>query len=274
MSLLNNLERKFGRFAVPNLTMALIAGQVVVFVLALGFHRQDNTARVAERLALIPERVLEGEAWRLATFLVMPPFGNIVCALFFWYLFYLMGNALEHSWGTFRYNVFLFIGYAATVGAAFCFPDEPASNAYLMATVFLAFATLYPDFELYIFFILPVKIKWLALAAWIGYVAMLVFGDWASRLLVFASLSNYFVFFGKDLLARAELGRQRMAAQAPHIAVRQRPYFHRCTVCGITDRTHPAMEFRYCSQCDGDHGYCSDHLRNHDHVVAMDEQGK
>ncbi len=82
-------------------------------------------------------------------------------AFFFWYLFYLMGTALERSWGTFRYNVFLLIGYVDTVGVAFIVPDVPANNAFLQGSVFLAFAYLFPDFVMYIFFILPVKIKWL-----------------------------------------------------------------------------------------------------------------
>jgi hypothetical protein len=128
-----------------------------------------------------------------------------------------------------------------------------------------------PDFPLYIFFVFPVKIKWLALFAWFGYAVMLIFGEWHSRLLVLASLANYLLFFGLDILERARAGQRRMARQAARFGVRDRPYFHRCTVCGITDRTNPQMEFRYCSQCAGDYGYCMDHLRNHNHVVATEK---
>jgi hypothetical protein len=268
MSLLVKLEHNLGRFAVPHLTLLLIVCQAAAYVVAQAHDRPDNPVHVAERIELVADKVLEGEVWRLITFLIVPPFGNIIIALFFWYMFCLMGTALEVRWGSFRYNVYLLIGYVAAIGVTFLFPDAPASNAYLMSTVFLAFAALYPDFEIYIFFLLPVKIKWLALIAWIGLGYKLIFGEGLDRVLVLASVSNYLVFFGKDILERAASGRRRMAMQAARFGVREKPYFHRCTVCGITDRSHPDMEFRYCSTCAGDLGYCMDHLRNHEHVTA------
>jgi hypothetical protein len=270
MTLLDTLQRKFGRFAVPHVTVGLIACQVIVYLLAQGMPRPEGAEPVEMRLLLIPDRVLAGEAWRLATFLVIPPFGNVVCSFFFWYLFYLMGTALERSWGVFRYNVFLLIGYVATVGVSFLTPDLPSSNTFLEASVFLAFAYLFPDFELYIFFLLPVKIKWLALLTWISYGAVLVFGDWLSRLLVLASVCNFLLFFGKDIVQRVRTARRRMATQAARLTAREPAYYHRCAVCGITDRTHPKMDFRYCSKCAGNHGYCEEHLRNHEHVTAVD----
>jgi hypothetical protein len=271
MSLLNTLERRFGHLGVPHLTLALIIGQVMVYCLTLARPLTDADEPVVLPLLLIPERVLAGEVWRLATFLVVPPFSNIVCAFFFWYLFYLMGTALEQHWGVFRYNVYLLIGYAATVAAAFITPDQPSSNAFLQGSVFLAFAYLCPDFELYLFFLLPVKIKWLALLTWIGYALVVIFGDWSSRLLVLASVCNFALFFGKDIVERVQTGQRRMAVQAARFATKEKPYFHRCTVCGITDRSHPAMDFRYCSKCVGAQGYCMEHLHNHEHIT---EAGK
>jgi hypothetical protein len=212
--------------------------------------------------------VLAGEWWRLFTFALLPPSGNLILDFFSWYLFYLMGTALEHYWGTFRYNVFLFIGWAATVAAAFITPEYPAADVFLMGSVFLAFAFLNPDFELYILFVLPVKIKWLALLTWCGYGAVLLFGpDWGVRLSMLASVCSFALFFGKDVYLRMQGARRRMAMQAKQFATPPREYFHRCTVCGITDKTHPKMEFRYCSQCAGSLGYCMDHLRNHEHVT-------
>jgi len=270
MSLLDTLERKLRRFAVPHVTLGLIVCQVVVYIAVQAVPRQDPEAPAGEALQLIPARVLEGQVWRLATFLAMPPFGNIILMVFFWYLFYLMGTALERTWGTFRYNVFLLVGYVATVAVAFIVPDQPASNAYLQGSVFLAFAFLYPDFELYIFFLLPVKIKWLALLACIGYGWKLIFGDWLSRLLVLASVCNVLLFFSKDIVQRVRTGRRRMALQAARLSEKQPEYFHRCVVCGITDRTHPKMDFRYCSKCVGSQGYCQDHLREHTHITTED----
>ena len=270
MSLLDTLERKFGRFAVPHVTAGLIACQVVAYIAVMVLTRPDAQEAPDQPLQLIPAKVLDGEVWRLATFLALPPFGNIICMLFFWYLFFLMGTALERTWGTFRYNVFLLVGYVATVAVAFIVPDQPASNAYLQGSVFLAFAFLYPDFELYIFFLLPVKIKWLALLAWIGYGWELLFGDWLTRLLVLASVCNVLLFFGKGIVQRVRTGRRRMAFQAARLSEKQPAYFHRCAVCGITDRTHPKMDFRYCSKCVGSQGYCQDHLREHTHVMTED----
>ena len=278
MKLLTRLEQKLRRFALPHLTLGLIAGQVMVYI-AINATRgpgaqvedlvaQDVREPIEQRLYLIPERVLAGEVWRLVTFLVVPPITNILFAFFFWYLFYLMGTALEHHWGDFRYNVFLLIGYLATVAVSFLTPDLPSFNGYLQASVFLAFAFLYPNFELYLFFVLPVKIKWLALLNWIFYFFTFALGDWHSRLLVAASICNFFVFFGRDVVDRIKHGRRRMATQAARLAVKERAYFHRCLACGITDRTHPTMDFRYCSKCAGSCGYCTEHLYNHEHVMA------
>ena len=113
-------------------------------------------------IALVPTKVLHGEVWRLVTFLCEPPTNNLVFAFFFWYLFFLMGTALESTWGVFRYNVYLLVGWAATVAVSFIQPEAPASAGFLQGSVFLAFAYLYPNFQLLLFFILPVKVKWLA----------------------------------------------------------------------------------------------------------------
>jgi hypothetical protein len=267
MSLLDQLERKCGRFAVPHLTVWLLVGQVVVFLASQGPNRPAELAGVGERLLLIPDRVLAGEWWRLASFLIVPTFGNVLCALFCGYLFYLMGTSLELNWGTFRYNVYLLIGYLATVAVSFVTPGRPASNGPLLGSVFLAFAFLFPDFELFLFFVLPVKIKWLALITWVAYFGVAVFGGWQLRLLVLAAVGNFLVFFGKDIWQRVRDGQRRMAVQAARLTAKPPAYYHRCTVCGITDRTHPGMEFRYCSKCNGHFGYCTDHLRDHTHIT-------
>jgi hypothetical protein len=258
MSLLNNLERKLRRFAIPNVTLYLILGQVLFFVFAM------SGRFILERIVLIPDRVLMGEWWRLITFLFIPPLTNPIFAFFAWYLFYLMGSALEGHWGAFRYNIFLLVGYLVTVAVSFITPFYPATNLFIGGSVFLAFAFLYPDFTLYIFFIIPVKIKWLALLTWIGYAYEILVGSWSTRLLVLASISNFLLFFGKDILWRIKTGNRSMAAQARQFTGKKEP-FHRCTVCSITDLSHPQMEFRYCSDCGG-LGYCKDHIFNHEHV--------
>jgi hypothetical protein len=261
MPLLNNLERKFRRFAVPNVTLYLILGQVLFFV----FHLSGRF--ILERVVLIPELVFAGQWWRLITFLFIPPLTNPIFAFFAWYLFYLMGSALEGHWGAFRYNLFLLVGYIVTVAVSFLFPYSAATNIFIGGSVFLAFAYLYPDFQLYIFFIIPVKIKWLALLTWIGYAYEVLVGSWSMRLLVLASISNFLLFFGKDIYWRMKTGNRKMVFQARQYSSGREP-FHKCAVCGKTDLSNPQMEFRYCSDCGG-LGYCKDHIFNHEHVKKM-----
>ena len=217
------------------------------------------------RIELVPRRVLEGEAWRLVTFLCDPPLSNPLFAFFFWYMFYLMGTALENTWGTFRYNVYLLVGWLATVSVSFFRPDAAASIGFLQGSVFLAFAYLYPDFELLLFFILPVKVKWLALLQWIFYVYAVVVGDAMTRLMVLASVCNFVLFFWHDIFLRMKTGRRRMAHQADAIRQANTPR-HTCAVCGATNLSDPKMSFRYCSKCAGAPCYCAEHIHAHQHV--------
>lgn len=262
MSLLDKLERKFGRYEIPNATLAFIFVQVPVYVFSRA--RPD----LLEWLLLKPDLVLHGEWWRLLSFLAVPPVTNPIFAFFFWYMFYLMGTALEGHWGAFRYNVFLLIGYFSTILASFLVPGAVSSNGFLQASVFLAFAYLYPDFQIYIMFILPVRIKWLAIITGIFYFWTLATGPLIAKLLVVSSIFNFLVFFGRDLWYRMRTGKRRMAFQAKQFAgANEKNPFHTCATCGITDISHPDMDFRYCPECAGSAGYCADHIRNHEHLV-------
>ncbi len=178
---LDRLERRFGRFAVPNVTGVLILGQVLLYFIS------QNRPEILANAILVPKLVLKPdlEVWRLVTFLFVPPQTNLIFAFFFWYLFYIMGTALEQYWGTFRYNVFLLVGFVATIAVSFLTAETrvaESSNLFVQGSVFLAFAHVYPDFVLNLFFVLPIKIKWLALVAWIGYgygfVTSLARGEW------------------------------------------------------------------------------------------------
>jgi membrane associated rhomboid family serine protease len=257
MNFLDKLERKLGRIAIPNITLYLVMGQAFFYVAAYS-GRLD-----VGRMLLIPSLVLSGEWWRLLAFVFIPPSTSLIFVFFALYFFYMMGTALEGHWGTFRYNLFLLIGYLITVAVSFLVPYGTGTNIFLGASVFLAFAHLYPEFVIYIFFVLPVKIKWLALLTWIGYGWQLIAGDWMTRVLVIASIGNYLLFFGKDIALRTRYGGRKMASQARDIAKSREP-FHRCTVCGKSDLSHPDMEFRYCPDCGG-LGYCMEHIMNHEH---------
>ncbi|MBI5689819.1 MAG: hypothetical protein HZC55_06940 [Verrucomicrobia bacterium] len=268
MRFLDQLERRFGRFAIPNLALYLVIGQVFVFLTALlGLISLES-------LDFAPALVLEGRQWwRIVTFLFIVPIPGgtlgFVFTAFGWYIFYLMSNALEHHWGAFRFNVYLLLSYVLTVALSFFAPLYGVTNLYILGSVFLAFAYLNPDFELLLFFILPVKIKWLALIAWAFNLVQFIRGDLSERLQIGASVVSFFVFFGPDMVQTLRQGRRVATRRAEREAEESVPR-HVCHVCGKTDRTHPDLDFRYCSKCAGDQCYCPEHIHNHSHVVDPD----
>lgn len=269
MSLLDKLERALGRFAIPNLSLYLIVGQVFVLFASM-LQLLDP-----EKLIYAPVLVTElGEWWRLFSFMFMAPIPSgmlgFVFLAFYWYLFYLMGNALEHQWGVFRFNAFIFLSYALTVGLAFLAPGAAVTNTFILGSVFIAFAYLNPDFELTLFFVLPVKIKWLALLAVVlgGY--RFIVGPLSIKLQTIAAVTTFLIFFGRDMMTVARY-RQRKSAKAAERAAAVDEPRHRCHVCGKTDKSHPDLDFRYCSKCAGDQCYCPEHIQNHAHVVSADD---
>lgn len=270
MSWFNRIERRLEPFAIPHLTIIIVCGQLLMLI-AIRFMQ----ILPIEGCVLVPAAVLQGEWWRLITFAFLPPFmpasmWDVLWVGFAFYMIYLFGTALEHHWGHLRFNLFMLCGYLLTVGLAFVTPYGVATNIFISGSLFLAFAYLNPEFEIMLFFILPVKIKWLALITWIGYGVMFFMGGLPTKLMVVAAIGNFLIFFSHDLLLRARSGRRRMAAQADRFAQQgDTPLArNRCHVCGKTSQTHPQEDFRYCSQCEGDYCYCSEHIRNHEHVRA------
>ncbi len=269
MPFLDQLERAFGRYAIHHLSLYLIIGQVFVLLAAM------VGVLSLEALDYAPALVLEGgQWWRIVTFMLIVPIPQgtlgFVFTAFGWYIFFLMGNALESYWGAFRFNVFIFLSYALTVALSFVTPGSWVTNLFILGSVFLAFAYLNPDFELLLFFILPVKIKWLAVIAWALNVVQFVRGDLSDRLQIGAVVVTFLVFFGPDMMRTLRSGR-RVAARRVERAVDEVRPRHTCHVCGKTDRSHPDLDFRYCSKCAGDQCYCPEHIQNHAHVVAPDD---
>jgi predicted Zn-ribbon and HTH transcriptional regulator len=260
MSLLDKLESKFGFLALPNLTVILIAGQTFFYLMAL-----LGKAGPGE-IMLVADRVMAGEYWRLLTFLFVPPMSNPFFAFFAWYLFYLMGSALESHWGDFRYNLFLLIAYLMTVAASFLVPYAAMSNSYIGGSVFLAFAFLFPDFEIMLFFILPIRIWWLALLTWLGYAYNIIFGSMSVRLMVLASITNFLLFFARDIITNLKYGRKKMERQVSNLPRSKAEPLHRCKACGIDDKSHPQEDFRYCPKCKEQSCYCQKHIFDHEHI--------
>lgn len=263
--LLDRMERRIGRFAVPHLTLVLLAGQVLFFIAGAG----APAAGIRNLMWLDVHKVLgQGEVWRLVTFLFIPPDTHPVFLLFAWYLFYLMGTALENQWGVFRYNLFLLAGWLGTAAIAFLPPCLPVTNAYLAGSVFLAFAYLFPDFQILLFFILPVRIKWLAMITWIGYAwHFFMAPDWTERFTILAATANFLLFFGRDIALNMKVANRRMTLQVAAIKEVRAPR-HRCRVCGVTNLSDPDVEFRYCTDCRPAQCYCPKHLDLHAHTKA------
>ncbi|MEQ8848119.1 hypothetical protein [Botrimarina sp.] len=269
MKQLDRLEKRFGRLAVPNLVPAIVIGQVAVYALAA---LQDARGRgpaaldVDALVQLRPDLVLRGQVWRVVTFLFEPPRYSLIFLLLHWYVLWFIGQALEQMWGAFRLTLYLLVGYAATVAVAFFLPPGMATNAYLYSSLFLAFASLYPDFVFHIYFVLPMKAKWLAAITWAVFALRVFTGGWPVFWLVLATVADYLLFFGYGAVKRLGEARRRQEfrAKAERAA---KPIVHECRVCGLTNQMAPRTAFRYCSKCAGQQCYCPDHLGNHEHVV-------
>jgi hypothetical protein len=284
MSWLRRLERKLQPWAIPNLTQLLIAGMVVVYIVSI-----VNPA-LSDLIELRPRAVLKGEVWRLLTFLFLPGFGagfDPISILFFvMYLMFLhlMGSALESTWGSLRFNLFVLISYLASiaatilVGAVMNEDESAATNLFLYTSIFLAFAWLFPDFQILLFFFLPVKVKWIALITVLvmGYtflVGLATFfqGGWLTCVLILAANLNLSLFLGREVAERIRNSNKRLLRRFGEM--NQKPTArHVCIVCGASDLTHPDRDFRYCTECRGTPAYCNQHLAGHKHLESIAAQ--
>lgn len=262
MKWLDKLERKYSKYSIRGLMTYIVGISGFVFLL----NMLDTTGTYIEKLMLIPALVMRGQIWRLITYIFIPPKASVLFIIFALYLYYMIGTALEQEWGSFRFNMYYFIGMIGTTIAAFV-TGGAVTSTYLNLSLFLAFAKLYPDYEILLFLVLPVKMKYLAWFNWILIGYTVLFNPLISlKVAAVVSLLNYFVFFGKDILTRSKRtrtvynNRRRFQDNIPI-----KTNFHRCEICGITETDNPNMEFRYCSTCKGLHEYCMDHLRNHEH---------
>jgi hypothetical protein len=249
------------RLAIPNLTVYIVIGQAVVFCLALANFDLSG-------FYLVPALVLEGEWPRLLSFLFTPPdLGIRVFTVFALILFWLYGSALEAHWGVVRYNLFILTGWVLTVAVAFITPEYPTTNYYLGLVVFLAFARILPEFELLLYFILPIKVKWLALMTWAIIAYAFISNGLPTRLAILAAVANFLLFFARDIYLGLRFHKRRVVREVQRATTRDdQP--NTCRVCGRSPATHPTLDFRFCSQCEGEQCYCEDHIRDHNHVVA------
>jgi len=270
---LDKLEKKFGRFAIPNLTMYLIGAYII------GFGIYYFLPGLFKWLTLEPYFILKGQVWRVISWVLVPPSGNLISIIFIVLLYYSLGTALERAWGTFRYNVYIFSGILFTVIGAFALYFIAGtgmigygglfSTYYINMSIFLAFAVSYPDMELLLYFIIPIKMKWMAIVYAVFILYDFIAGNFISRVTIAASLLNFVVFFlstKKGYSPKQQMRKKKYQKQSrPHMTYSNGAR-HRCAVCGRTELDDPNLEFRFCSKCNGNYEYCQDHLFTHTHV--------
>jgi len=256
MNLLSSLEKRFGEWAIPHLTLYLIVIQAVgAFLLITGYAKIED-------FWLVGGLVRVGQWSRLFAFMMIPRTLSPYWLLFSFYVFYLIGSSLEQAWGIFRYNLFILTGYLLTVLASFLVPSSVITNTFFLGSVFLACATCFPNTEFSLFFILPVKAKWLGWATAVLYLFALFTSDLGTRFSILAAFLNYFIFFGGDFLRSLKAKKRRKAYQAQREVDAAMP-IHRCVECGATDKNDPPLDFRYCSTCGK--CFCEHHISNHSH---------
>ncbi|MBX3354285.1 MAG: rhomboid family intramembrane serine protease [Phycisphaeraceae bacterium] len=262
MSPLDTMERWLRPVAMPYLA-AVIAGAQMVMWLWVLISAPSTPGALLDPITLVPSQVMAGEWWRLLTFLAVPPNVHPLWLALMWLCLVAIGSELERGWGTARFNLYLLIGWLATCAAAFARPDQSTTNGFILLSVFLAYATLFPEATFRLFLIIPVKAKWMALFTWIVLGIGFVLGDGAAKLAILASVANWSAFFLPMVIRRT---RSRTVQAARRAVPKKREPFHRCVVCGKNDLSHPELEFRYCDKCEGAPGYCLEHLATHQHI--------
>ena len=263
-STLNSLRRRIDRFCVlhpnfgiPNLMLYIVIGNIAFYLLSL-FSTLDGGSFYSI-LSFSWAGLKQGQLWRLLSFSFLPMTTSPFWLLVSCYFYYWIGATITS----------LITGYDWQVAGA----------EYVNLAMFFAFATLYPDAQVLLFFFIPVKIKWMAIldACYFAYIIFFcaVSRYWIGVVLPLVALLNFFVFFAPELgrFAKREQTRTKQAAHF-HNTVRQtqreqqsQGYRHKCAVCGRTDVTNPELQFRYCSKCAGYHCFCSDHIFNHVHFT-------
>ncbi len=293
------MERKLGRYAITNLmrymTVISIVGTVIGMV---------NPMIYIQYLSLDVNAILHGQVWRLVTFLLYPSItvggASFLIDLLFYglmlYVYYWIGNVLERTWGTFRFNAFYFTGILLTIVVTFIYyvvllnangstlaPVFSANIAQLVSldninlSMFVVFAFMFPDTQFMLYFLIPIKAKWLGILYLVmngieifSCIQMASYISIMQMLLIVASLIDFGIFY---VIARNPQGvaatmrqKKRRVVYKQAMKQEENKARHKCAICGRTELDAPQLEFRYCTKCEGNYEYCSDHLFTHEHV--------
>jgi Predicted membrane protein len=286
MKLLNKMERKFGRYAITGLMryiVILFVAGLLIYTLAPGIYDRY--------LALDFSMVAKGQIWRLVTFIIPPAsMTGIIWFLIMVYFYYIIGNSLENSWGAFRLNLYFFSGILFNILAYFITYLAGGNVVWgsclemVCGTLFFAFAAMNPNIQFLMYFLIPIKAKYLAWFQGAMYVINIFFlikdRNYFGIIPLVISLANFLIFFlatrnynrisPSEIKRKATYRRQVNEARNQGNVVQFRGQNvitrHKCAVCGRTELDNDQLEFRFCSKCDGNYEYCMDHLFTHEHV--------
>ncbi len=295
MNKIGKFEKRFGKYAIHRLPLYLIIGYAFGYLIT--FVGQSDVAgfSIIDYINLNPYAILHGEVWRLFTWIIVPPSSFSIFTLIMLYFYYSIGTSLERVWGAFRFNLYIFSGMLFTVIGAFLlyFAIQAGvfgqysntaesfgsilsyyfSTYYVNLSIILAFAATFPEVQILLMMIFPIKIKWLGVA----YGAMQVYtiisaiinGDFITVTVILVSLLNFMIFFfmirkrssvSLKQRKRSHDFHKKMQASSPNTPK------HKCVVCGRTELDGENLVFRYCSKCNGNFEYCQDHIFTHEHV--------
>ena len=283
MNWMDKLERKWGRHAVANLSRYFVLAQVIGYVVQL------TAPGLMSYMNFDMGSILHGQLWRVVTWIFTPTASLDVFGILFLFCVLMWGSSLESMLGTFRMNVFLWgsvilcdivgaIVYVVTrilLGYGF---SPYLSTYYILMSMLLALAMCMPEGEVRLYFVLPIRMKWMAFVyglfiAW-DIVSYLRVGLWVGVVPIVASLLNFVIFYfstrdmnrynPKEIHRRQQFKKamapSRTGSGPDGIAK------HKCAICGRTEKDDPNLEFRFCSRCNGNYEYCQDHLFTHEHV--------
>ncbi|MCR4762324.1 MAG: rhomboid family intramembrane serine protease [Lachnospiraceae bacterium] len=300
--LVSTLERKISRYAVPRLTMKMIICYIIGYII----YYMPGLSGILKYMTLDTYAILHGQVWRLVTWILMPPeTSNLFFTVIMLVFYYSIGTTMERVWGDARYNLYILSGLLFTVIGAFVtmglvylvYPKFTAPEVaagvfagiasnftiyYVNMSILLAFAATFPDNVVLLFFVIPLKMKWMGViyGAWLGAEALisLMRGSFWNFFPIAASLLNFAVFWfagGRGIHLRPSEVKRRVKFKRETNRAREGMQHmtpkgiakHKCAICGQTELDHPDLEFRFCSKCNGNYEYCQEHLFTHQHRV-------
>lgn len=307
---MNSFERKFGKYAINNLPLMMImcygVGYIIKFI----------NPSFLNYLTLNPYAIIHGQVWRILTWLIVPPNeSNIFFILIMLFFYYSIGTSLERTWGTYQFNVYMFSGILFTLAGSFLLlaygyvfdklqmtmygPKEYFaivaiyfSTYYVNMSIFLAYAATFPNAQVLLFFIIPVKVKWMGIVYGVLLAFSFLGGNIYMKVALGASLLNFAVFWlrsrkglhysPKQIKRRMEFRRSYETGRSntgsygagggtfsgsnDNTRMGRTVTRHKCAICGRTELDSPNMQFRFCSKCEGNYEYCEDHLYIHTHI--------